>query len=126
MKSPAQRGSTLESAQLITTYLLREPVKDAVRASLREEGVVDGRTEELQSEHGSSGSGGPSKLAIGVVLVALGGLAYAVSRTRGSGGGWSSESESITRQTGGREPGSTGSATGGSRSSATTSEDASH
>ena len=93
MESPANSSSTLESARLVTTYLLREPVKDAVREALREEGVSIERIE-TETTSDSDGGSGVSKLGVVLGLVTLAGVAYAVRQKQDSGVGWSSDSGS--------------------------------
>jgi len=85
MKTPLDRRSALESARTVSTYLLREPVKEAVREALHEEAaaVESERTVEYQESEGEDG-GGRSKLSIVALLVVLGGVALVARRRIGS------------------------------------------
>mgnify|MGYP000126756712 CR=1 FL=1 len=93
MESPANSSSTLESARLVTTYLLREPVKDAVKEALREEGVSIERID-TETTSDSGGGSGVSKLGVVLGLVTLAGVAYAVRQKQDTDVGWSSDSGS--------------------------------
>lgn len=94
MRSTPQSGSTLESARMVTRFLLQEPVKDAVKEALYEEGLGSrpdtDRSTAAMADADADGSG-PSRLLVGAVLVGLGGLAYVVRQRRQSGPGWSAD-----------------------------------
>jgi hypothetical protein len=89
MDSSANSGSAVESASYVTTALLREPVKDAVKETLREEGV---RIKQTDAEEASDSDGGSGRLTLPLVLalVTLGGLAYTARRKLQGDSGWSS------------------------------------
>lgn len=73
----SEHGSKLESAQTVSTALLREPVKQAVREALYEEAAASEPEETIKVEERSDGGGsGRSKLSMAAVLVTLGGLIY--------------------------------------------------
>ena len=93
MDSPANSSSALESASYVTTALLREPVKDAVKEAFHEEGVRIERTDTGEQSDSDEGSG-RSTLPLVLALVTLGGLAYTVRRKLRSDSGWSSGPES--------------------------------
>lgn len=105
---------------MVTTYLLREPVKEAVREALREEGLEgEGgakRTGAAPAE--PEGSGAPV-LPVAVALLALGGLAYVLRRRRRSEVGWSAGTGSTAEA----EPYGGSSSAGGSGGSTTTVSD---
>ena len=103
--------SRLESAKVVTSYLLRKPVEQAVREALHEEAVTVQRPESDRSSESDEKDGsdekddsesGVSKLGIGLVLVTLGGVAYFVRRRQQSEPGWSSDTET-TREHGHEE-----------------------
>lgn len=75
------RQSAIESGQVIVAQLLQEPVKDAVREALSEEAVTG--TEPSQPRETADESGEGSKLGLGLALVVVAGVAYAIRR-RGS------------------------------------------
>lgn len=85
MKAPLDRRSTLEGARTVSTVLLREPVKEAVREALHEEAatVESERTVEYPEDDSEDG-GGRSKLSIVGLLVVLGGVALIARRRMGS------------------------------------------
>lgn len=112
MSSPLTSESTLDNARTVTTYLLREPVKEAVRDALREEGLAVTTEERAPTQGGS----GPSKMLLALVALAVGGLAY-YGRKRMSRSGRSSGPESIeTRAESGPDRPSTGASDEGSSS----------
>jgi hypothetical protein len=88
MKAPLDRRSTLEGVRTVSTVLLREPVKEAVREALREEAaaVEFERTAEYDGSDGQS-SGGRSKLSIVALLVVLAGVVLVARRRMGSESG---------------------------------------
>lgn len=94
MKSPANSDSTLESARFVTTVLLREPVKDAVKEALHEEGISIERSDLEASPDPNDGGSAGSKLVLVLALAALGGIAYVVRQRGDSHGGLSSGSGS--------------------------------
>ena len=98
-----------ESARVVATQLVREPVKDAVREALREETVTvrsAGSDTDTggQKERGtstassdqrdqSSGGGGRSALSWIVALIAIAGVTYLARRRMSSSGStWSEPS----------------------------------
>jgi hypothetical protein len=95
MTPKESRQSFLDSAQVVMTYLLREPVKQAVREGLREERVAVRQTEPADETAESNGSGG-SRLLISIVLLAVGGAGYYLYRKGTSSVGWSTDAETRT------------------------------
>ena len=97
MSYQGRTASTLERVQTLTTYLLREPVKEVVREALHEEAAVvstetdkpdnvsesKSKTEtEMPADMDAESS---SKLPLGVLVLAGVGAAYLARRRRDSG-----------------------------------------
>lgn len=116
MSSQFRSESTLENARRVMTYLLREPVKDAVREALREEGI--GRTDSPQSIEDSPDGSGTSKLLVIAAVLSIGGLAY-LGRKRMAESGRLSRSETLGSQ---RSEHGTGRSTGSDIGNDTSSE----
>lgn len=124
MQTP-QGESVLGSARTVTTYLLREPVKQAVREAIHEETTTvergessdaEPRDDESKSDQGSDDtsrtmSPPSSKRSAGVVLLAIGGLTYLLRRRMRSGGGGGGLTPSGSRRTD-RAPADRSTATG--------------
>lgn len=108
----------LDGAQTVTTYLLREPVRQAVEDALREEGVSEAVEKALREqgvtpggagelvEQERSGGGAWSKLFAAGVILAVTGTVYYLRRSDGLGLGRSTDTG------GGRTHGHDGDASG--------------
>lgn len=91
-----------EGVRVVASEFVREPVKDAVREALREEGVTASpaggkpvkSSERGREESSSAEGGGPSGLTVVAVLVAVAGVAYLARRRMSSttGSAWSEPS----------------------------------
>lgn len=96
-----------ESARVLATELIRKPVKDAVREALREEtATVRSTTDttDVSSKERSAvgsvdseqqrGGGGPSRVAVIGIVLAIASVAYLARRRMSSstGGAWSEPS----------------------------------
>lgn len=102
MKLSESRKSFFESAQVVATYLVREPVKAAVRDALREERVPVERDESPVAADPDEGGSSMFLLAVGAVAIAA--ALYALRRTDRTEIGWSSDPESgLTRDRDGAE-----------------------
>jgi hypothetical protein len=93
MKRTDYSATTLETVQTLTTYLLREPVKEAVRDALREEAAAVKEPSDSAADHRSVPSletdsdrqdSGSSKLPLVVALVGIGAVGYILRRRRSS------------------------------------------
>lgn len=94
MQTPTRTDSTVELGQWLMGELLKQPVKDAVREALEEEGVgreqssaqrtrqQRGESSTSQSERGESS--GPSVTGLLVGLAVVGGVAYLLRKRTGS------------------------------------------
>jgi hypothetical protein len=112
MKLSESGKSFFESAQVVTTYLIREPVKAAVRDALREERVPVERDESPVAADPDEGGSSMFLLAVGAVAIAA--ALYALRRTDRAEIGRSSDPESgLTRDRDGAE--STGTPGGSTR-----------
>lgn len=87
----SQREKVLSGAQTVTTRLLRDPVKEAVREALHEESrtvATDARSDtDRRDETSRTESSGRSKRSMGLVLLAIGGVAYLLRRRMQSDSG---------------------------------------
>lgn len=83
--------TTLDRTRTVTTYLLREPVKEAVRDAIREEvSSVEPASEATTAAETpaigeqSESEGESSRLPLVLALVVAGGVVYLLRRRRGS------------------------------------------
>jgi len=92
MNSMPSELSYTEQVQSLVTFLIREPVAEAVRAALREEGVTatsdhSSATVDAAARSDETEGGAASKVAVGILAIAIVALAYRMrGRTTGGSG----------------------------------------
>jgi len=93
MKPVDNSESTLETIQTLTTYLLRDPVKEAVREALREEAKSvkippespeTSKSSTARKEQSTESTVRSSKLPLVLALVAVAAISYLIRRRRSS------------------------------------------